>query len=199
MDGTPRIASFRRVKGYPLVVVVGLSRTEVLANAERHRVIYFLSASFVSILILLFKAMVVRRQIGLQRARDKLWEAANFDSLTGLPNRNRLHEVVNTLIANPESRREPFALLLLRPRQLQVRQRHARSRGRRPRAAHRRRAHPPDCHAARNLVARLGGDEFAVLMRGTTEREAVKPDGPRHHAFAATQDELPRSVDRNFR
>jgi hypothetical protein len=44
MDGTPRIASFRRVKGYPLAVVVGLSRAEVFASVERHRIIYFLAA-----------------------------------------------------------------------------------------------------------------------------------------------------------
>jgi diguanylate cyclase (GGDEF)-like protein len=172
MDGTPRLASFRRVKGYPLAVVLGFSRDEVFASVERHRSIYFLAASFVSLLVLVFKAMVVRRQIGLQRARDKLWEAANFDTLTSLPNRNRLHEVVNALISDPQSRREPFALLLLdldnfkfvndtlghEAGDLVLRTTAERIR-RMTRGAH--------------LVARLGGDEFAVLLRGDMARDAI--------------------------
>src|SRR4051812_31382284 len=59
MDGTPRLSSFRRVRGYPLAVVVGFSRAEVLASVERHRSIYFLAAGFVSLLLLIFKAMVI--------------------------------------------------------------------------------------------------------------------------------------------
>jgi diguanylate cyclase (GGDEF)-like protein len=127
----------------------------------------------VSLLVLLFQAMVVRRQIGLQRARDKLWEAANFDQLTGLPNRNRLHEVVTALISNPDSRREPFALLLLdldnfkfvndtlghEAGDLVLRTAAERIR-RMSRGAY--------------LVARLGGDEFAVLLRGAMEPAAIE-------------------------
>src|SRR5262249_45842449 len=112
-DGVVRLSSYRRVNGYPLVVVVGLSRAQVLERAELHRILYFGAAAFVSILVLSFKVMVVMRQLGLQRARDKLWQLANFDSLTGLPNRNRLHEVVKTIISETSAKAEPFALLFL--------------------------------------------------------------------------------------
>jgi diguanylate cyclase (GGDEF)-like protein len=167
-----RLSSYRRVKGYPLVVVVGLSRAQVLETVEHHRILYFGAAAFVSILVLSFKVMVVRRQLGLQRARDKLWQLANFDSLTGLPNRNRLHEVVKTVISETSAKAEPFALLLLDLDNFKfVNDTLGHEAGdlvlctaaerikRMARGAH--------------LVARLGGDEFAILLRNTADRERI--------------------------
>jgi diguanylate cyclase (GGDEF)-like protein len=172
MDGISRLSSYRQVRGYPLVVVVGFSRDEVFASVEYRRIIYFAAAALIGLIVLGFKAVVVRHQIGLQRARDKLWEAANFDSLTSLPNRNRLHEVVNAIISDPQSRREPFALLLLdldnfkfvndtlghEAGDLVLRT-----------AAERIQKMSRGAH----LVARLGGDEFAVLVCGVMERKDI--------------------------
>jgi diguanylate cyclase (GGDEF)-like protein len=172
MDGVIRLASYRRVKGYPLAVVVGLSRAQVFEHVEHNRIFYFGAAGFVSILVLCFKAMLVRRQIGLARARDKLWELANVDPLTNLANRNRLHEAVNAMIADPRTRHEPFALLLLDLDNFKfvndtlghdagdlVLRIAAERIKRMSRGAH--------------LVARLGGDEFAVLLRSTMEGQDV--------------------------
>jgi len=171
-DGVVRLSSYRRVKGYPLVVVVGLSRAQVLERVKQHRILYFGAAAFVSILVLSFKVMVVRRQLGLQRARDKLWQLANFDSLTGLPNRNRLHEVVKTIISQTSAKAEPIALLLLDLDNFKfVNDTLGHEAGdlvlcttaerikRMARGAH--------------LVARLGGDEFAILLRNTADRERI--------------------------
>src|SRR5262245_19862050 len=167
-----RLSSYRRVKGYPLVVVVGLSRAQVLERVEHHRILYFGAAAFVSILVLSFKVMVVRRQLGLKRARDKLWQLANFDSLTGLPNRNRLHEVVKTVISETSAKAEPFTLLLLDLDNFKfVNDTLGHEAGdlvlctaaerikRMARGAH--------------LVARLGGDEFAILLRNTADRQRI--------------------------
>jgi diguanylate cyclase (GGDEF)-like protein len=167
-----RLSSYRRVKDYPLVVVVGLSRGQVLERVEHHRILYFGAAAFVSILVLSFKLMVVRRQLGLQRARDKLWQLANFDSLTGLPNRNRLHEVVKTVISETSAKAEPFTLLLLDLDNFKfVNDTLGHEAGdlvlctaaerikRMARGAH--------------LVARLGGDEFAILLRNTADRQRI--------------------------
>ena len=172
MDGIPRLSSYRVIKGYPLAVVVGFSRAEVFASVEYRRIIYFAAAALISLIVLGAKAIVVRHQIGLQRARDKLWEAANFDSLTGLPNRNRLHEVVNAIISDPQNQREPFALLLLDLDNFKfvndtlgheagdlVLRTAAERIQRMARGAH--------------LVARLGGDEFAVLLRGALEEKDI--------------------------
>src|SRR5215813_7491322 len=170
IDGITRLASYRRVRGYPLVVVVGLSRAQVLTSVEHHRVLYFAAASFVSILALSFKVMIVRRQLRLQRARDKLWELANVDSLTNLPNRNRLHDVVNAMISGQHEHTEKFALLLLDLDNFKfvndtlgheagdfVLRTAAKRIKRMARQAH--------------LVARLGGDEFAILLHNTDRKE----------------------------
>src|SRR5436309_4561539 len=45
-DGGIRLSSYRRVKGYPLVVVVALSRAQVLERVEQHRLLYFGAAAF---------------------------------------------------------------------------------------------------------------------------------------------------------
>src|SRR5437016_2029254 len=60
MDGIVRLASYRRVKGYPLVVVVGLSRAEVFASVAQRRILYFAMAGVFSLLVLFFKAHVLR-------------------------------------------------------------------------------------------------------------------------------------------
>jgi diguanylate cyclase (GGDEF)-like protein len=172
MDGISRLSSYRQIRGYPLVVVVGFSRAEVFASAEYRRIVYFAAAGLIGLIVLGFKAIVVRHQFGLQRARDKLWEAANFDSLTGLPNRNRLHEVVNAIISDPQGQREPFALLLLDLDNFKfvndtlgheagdlVLRTAAERIQRMARGAH--------------VVARLGGDEFAVLLRGVMEQKEI--------------------------
>lgn len=162
LDGTPRLSSYRRVRGYPLVVAVGLARSEVFASVEYRRLFYYGASAFVSILILIFTLMIVRRQIGLRRARDKSWQAANLDHLTKLPNRNRLYDEVNAIISSSHSVREPFALLLLDLDNFKV--------------VNDTLGHEAGdlvlCTAAEriktmlrgaDLVARLGGDEFAVL------------------------------------
>jgi diguanylate cyclase (GGDEF)-like protein len=165
MDGHVRLTSYRLVRGYPLVVAVGLARSDVLGGLTFSRILYFSAAGLVSILILVFTAMLVRRQIAMQRARDKLWDAANLDALTRLPNRNRLHDIVNAIVANPHTRDEPFSLLLLDLDNFKfindtlgheagdVVLRIAAKRINRT------------CRDA-CLVARLGGDEFAVLLYG---------------------------------
>jgi diguanylate cyclase (GGDEF)-like protein len=172
LDGVPRLTSFRRVKGYPLVVAVGLSRAEVFAGADKRQLIYYGVAGLVSLLALVFMAMIVRRQIRLQAVGDKLWKAANFDALTGLPNRSRLYEAVTEIIADPRSQ-EQFAVLLLDLDNFKIINdtlgheagdlllRTAAKRIKRmSRGAY--------------LVVRLGGDEFAVVLRGATARQEIE-------------------------
>src|SRR5262245_20477672 len=133
---------------------------------------YFGAAAFVSILVLSFKVMIVGRQLGLQRVRDELWQSANFDSLTGLPNRNRLHQVVKTIISETSAKAEPFTLLLLDLDNFKF--------------VNDTLGHEAGdlvlCTAAErikrmargaDLVARLGGDEFAILLRNTADRQRI--------------------------
>ena len=172
-DGVQRFTSYRRVRGYPLVVAVGLSRAQVLAQVQSRQIVYFGVAGFVSILVLIFKTMVVRRQIRLQAARDNLWQAANLDALTKLPNRNRLHDVVTGIIATPVAGWEQFAVMLLDLDNFKIINDTLgheagdlvlRMVGKRIKRVAR----------GAQLVARLGGDEFSVLLRGALPRSEIE-------------------------
>ena len=165
MDGIVRLASYRLVKGYPLVVVVGLSRAEVFANVEYRRILYFLMAGFVSILVLVFNVHVLRHQV-------RLWTSANIDSLTDLPNRKRFHRVVNEIISDAQNGIEPFALLLLdldNFKQVNDTLGHEAGDLVLRTAAERIKRMSRDAE----LVARLGGDEFALLVRSATPQRDI--------------------------
>jgi PAS domain S-box-containing protein len=57
IEGVPRYISFRTLAGYPLVVAVGTSRDDLLAEASRQQRQYFWAALLVSIFIVLFAAL----------------------------------------------------------------------------------------------------------------------------------------------
>ena len=85
IDGNQRFTSYRLVRGYPLAVAVGLARSEVFASVAYNRVLYLFSAALMSVLIAVFTAMLIKRQIAAHRSRSKLWDAANIDALTETP------------------------------------------------------------------------------------------------------------------
>lgn len=173
IDGNPRLTSYRKVRGYPLVVAVGLARSEVFASVEYNRIVYFCAAGLVSIVALIFSAMLVRRQIAMQRARDKLLEAANIDALTGLVSRHRLHEVVSALVADPRSRHERVALFLLDLDNFKLIND---TLGHEAGDIVLRTAAKRIKRMSRNayLVSRLGGDEFAVLVRNSSKPQETE-------------------------
>ena len=72
LDGISRLSSYRVVKGYPLVVVVGLAREDVFASYERNQFVYFSAAGFISLLVIIFTAMNLRHWMSLGHTRDKL-------------------------------------------------------------------------------------------------------------------------------
>ena len=121
----------------------------------------------------MFTSMLVKRQIGMQQATNKLWQAANTDALTGLSNRHSLHEAVNEIVADQRSKHERFALLLLDLDNFKlindtlgheagdvVLRTAARRIRRMSRGAY--------------FVARLGGDEFAILYKSFEQVEIVE-------------------------
>ncbi len=75
LDGISRLSSYRVVRGYPLVVVVGLARDDVFATYERNRSIYFTAAGFTSLLVIIFIAMNLKYWRSLRDTRDKLRES----------------------------------------------------------------------------------------------------------------------------
>ena len=68
IDGVLRSISFRRVRGLPLVVAVGVERSEALADFESRRVGYVAFAGGMSVVILAFCALsiaLIQRQRGI--------------------------------------------------------------------------------------------------------------------------------------
>jgi signal transduction histidine kinase/CheY-like chemotaxis protein len=78
-DGTPRITSFRRVTGYPLVVAVGMDANEVLAQWRQHRNDLLIGGGLATALAVLIAALLLRQQRGVARSRQTL--AATLENI----------------------------------------------------------------------------------------------------------------------
>ncbi len=72
LDGITRVHSYRTVKGYPLVVLVGMSEAAVLARFEQDKRVYLWWTSGVSLVILAFAAMVLFQIAHRERANERL-------------------------------------------------------------------------------------------------------------------------------
>jgi PAS domain S-box-containing protein len=72
ITGADGIFSYRLVQGLPLVVAVGIGKSEVFATFNLNRSRYLVAASFVSLILVVAIALVQRYQTGLRRTRDEL-------------------------------------------------------------------------------------------------------------------------------
>jgi diguanylate cyclase (GGDEF)-like protein/PAS domain S-box-containing protein len=99
-----------------------------------------------------------------KRESEKLiWEQANFDSLTGLPNRHMFHDRLAQTIKKSERSGLPAALLLIdldRFKEVNDALGHAQGDILLTEAARR----ISSCVRESDIVARLGGDEFIVIL-----------------------------------
>ncbi len=87
IDHVKRIVSYRHIDGYPLGVLVGLSKREEFADYNHTRNVYLLMASFISFAMLGFFAVatgLIGKLLGREREMTHLVE---YDLLTGLRNR----------------------------------------------------------------------------------------------------------------
>ena len=69
-DGIERIYAYRGVKGYPLIVTVGLAEDEVLAVYRAHRQSYIAIATVLTVWLLAVSYLMFRYQRMLAKARD---------------------------------------------------------------------------------------------------------------------------------
>ena len=72
LDGIPRLVSYRRVRGYPLIVAVGLAQNEIFADYWRDRRSYFAVGSGLTLLVLIAVALSIRHRMKLDEAREAL-------------------------------------------------------------------------------------------------------------------------------
>ena len=149
-------------------------------DAARANIRYLLTAISVTMLMVLFVTSILLRR--LQITQDELFQMANFDSVTSLPNRRYLMDYLKNISTNGSTIKAPFALLmidldnfksvndhaghdagdaLLRHIAAYLDSIHENSRAFRPTAG------------LLNVSARVGGDEFVQVFHGVeTEAEA---------------------------
>ena len=149
-------------------------------DAARANIRYLLAAISVTMLMVLFVTSILLRR--LQITQDELFQMANFDSVTSLPNRRYLMDYLKNISTNGGVTKDPFALLLidldnfksvndhaghdagdalLRHIAAYLDSIHENSRAFRPTAG------------LLNVSARIGGDEFVQVFHGVkTEAEA---------------------------
>jgi diguanylate cyclase (GGDEF)-like protein len=117
---------------------------------------------------------VIRYAIERKRTEQELVRLAQFDQLTGLPNRTLLRERVNHALARAMRAGSGVATLILdmdRFKEINDMLGHEVGDKLLIKAAKRIRANVRD----QDTVARLGGDEFAVVLEGVSEAKEVLP------------------------
>jgi signal transduction histidine kinase len=72
LDGVPRIYSYRALKNYPLVVLVGTAEAVALNGFEQRKLVYYSWAAAMSIIILLFGALVTIQVLRQERSRKEI-------------------------------------------------------------------------------------------------------------------------------
>lgn len=173
IDGKARLYTFARVGELPLIVVVGLSVSEVYAIWNRN-VLLVGSATLILCLGILWLTLLLRRELRLRHeAENELRARASTDILTGLANRRRLDEVMKSEWLRGIRSGKPTALLVIDVDHFK--------------AFNDRHGHHGGDEALRNVastladsirrpgdfVARYGGEEFVVVL-GDTDLEGAR-------------------------
>lgn len=72
VDGRDRLATYRKLANYPLVVVVNLDIEEIFAGFRHDRAVYITMAGIITLLLGLAVLVIIRYQRGLQQAKEVL-------------------------------------------------------------------------------------------------------------------------------
>jgi len=112
-------------------------------------------------------AHLARIAIEREKADKIIWRQANYDNLTGLPNRNLLHEHLTTAVDNAQRDKKQLAIAMLdldNFKDINDSLGHGAGDNLLIETAKR----IKQCIRKNDIVARLGGDEFIIVIVGTT-------------------------------
>ncbi|MGO4304162.1 sensor domain-containing diguanylate cyclase [Cupriavidus sp. RAF12] len=113
LDGMERLYSFRRVPGFPLIVVVGLSVDDVLAPWRARA---WLSAALIAAMDVLVIALSVLLSLQWRRRMDierHLRLMVDTDGLTGLGSRRALDDAADLEWRRARRHNQPLSLLMV--------------------------------------------------------------------------------------
>ncbi|MGB1261703.1 MAG: bifunctional diguanylate cyclase/phosphodiesterase [Cognaticolwellia sp.] len=121
-------------------------------------------------------AKLTRIAIERENADQTIWQQANFDTLTNLPNRNLLHEHLTVAIDNARRDKKQLAIAMLdldNFKDVNDSLGHSTGDALLIESAQRIKS----CLRKNDIVARLGGDEFVIVLVGTTTATDIKNIG----------------------
>lgn len=166
-DGTLRLYTFARVENLPLVLVVTQSMDEVFSTWKRTAMLVSAATAVLCIGILWLTLLLGRELTRRHSAERNLEELAATDSLTGLPNRRQLDQVLRREWARAQRTQRPIAVLMIDVDHFRsFNERHGHAGGD---EALRRVADAIGCSLLRptDLAARYGGEEFVAILPDT--------------------------------
>jgi len=166
-DGKLRLYTFARVENLPLVLVVTQSVSEVFSAWKRTAVLVSAATGVLCIGILWLTLLLGRELQRRHSAERSLEELAATDSLTGLPNRRQLDQVLRREWARAQRNQRPIAVLMIDVDHFRsFNERHGHAGGD---EALRRVADAIGCSLLRptDLAARYGGEEFVAILPDT--------------------------------
>jgi diguanylate cyclase (GGDEF)-like protein len=119
---------------------------------------------------------LTRLAIEREKAAQIIWQQANFDSLTQLPNRNLLLEHLSTAIDNAKRQKTQLAVVMLDIDNFKdVNDSLGHSAGDALLIESAKRI--KSCIRKNDIVARLGGDEFVIILVGTSTDAGIEKIG----------------------
>ena len=113
IDGIERLVSYKRLKGYPLVVLVTAALNDTLEPWRRQVIMVSIALFFVTIWGALFSGQLIEALRKLGENTQELERLATEDSLTGLFNRRYLMQTGAHEVARMRRYGSPMALMLL--------------------------------------------------------------------------------------
>lgn len=100
IDNQTRIMAYKHLREYPLAVVAGLGLQEQYANFEKMRRTYYTMAASITVIIIVFFSIVILMLNSLLRTKNRVRALSETDSLTKLPNRDKMTTMLRERLAN---------------------------------------------------------------------------------------------------